>query len=66
MGEAERGESAPRRRIPFWCANGHDTRVAFASEADTEGRPTVPVSAVGSFVAVAGRIARFGAATVRL
>ena len=34
MGEAERGESAPRRRIPFWCANGHDTRVAFASEAD--------------------------------
>ena len=26
MGEAERGESAPRRRIPFWCANGHETR----------------------------------------
>jgi hypothetical protein len=34
IGEAERGEAAPRRRIPFWCANGHDTRVAFASEAD--------------------------------
>ena len=34
MGEAERGEAAPRRRIPFWCANGHDTHVAFASDAD--------------------------------
>ena len=33
MGEAERGESAPRRRIPFWCANGHETRPAFAEEA---------------------------------
>ena len=34
MGEAERGEAAPRRRIPFCCANGHETRIAFASEAD--------------------------------
>ncbi len=34
MGEAERGEVAPRNRIPFWCANRHETRVAFASEAD--------------------------------
>jgi len=33
MGEAERGESAPRRRIPFFCANGHETRPAFASDA---------------------------------
>jgi hypothetical protein len=33
MGEAERGESVPRRRIPFWCANGHETRPAFAEEA---------------------------------
>ena len=33
MGEAERGESAPRRRVPFWCANGHETRPAFAEEA---------------------------------
>ena len=34
MGEAERGESAPRRRIPFFCENGHETRIAFASDAD--------------------------------
>ncbi|WP_073251278.1 RNA polymerase-binding protein RbpA [Cryptosporangium aurantiacum] len=33
MGEAERGESAPRRHIPFYCANGHVTRVSFAVEA---------------------------------
>lgn len=33
MGEAERGESAPRRRVPFWCANGHETHPAFAEEA---------------------------------
>ena len=24
----------PRSRIPFWCANRHETRVAFASDAD--------------------------------
>ncbi len=34
MGEAERGEAAPRRRIAYWCANRHETRVAFATEAD--------------------------------
>ncbi len=33
MGEAERGESAPRRHIPFYCARGHETRVSFAEEA---------------------------------
>jgi hypothetical protein len=34
MGEAERGEAAPRRRISFWCANRHETRVAFATDVD--------------------------------
>lgn len=34
MGEAERGEAAPRNRIQFWCANRHETLVAFASDAD--------------------------------
>lgn len=33
-GEAERGESAPRMRIAFYCANGHVTRPAFAAEAE--------------------------------
>ncbi len=34
MGEAERGESAPRRRIGFFCANGHVTRPAFSMEVE--------------------------------
>ena len=34
MGEAERGEAAPRRRTSFWCERGHETRIAFASDAD--------------------------------
>lgn len=33
MGEAERGDSAPRVRISFWCANMHETQPSFASEA---------------------------------
>lgn len=33
MGESERGESAPRRRIAFFCANSHETRQSFSDEA---------------------------------
>jgi hypothetical protein len=33
MGEAERGEAAPRQRISFFCANKHESRPAFADEA---------------------------------
>ena len=33
MGEAERGESAPRLRISFWCSNGHETHPSFSDEA---------------------------------
>jgi RNA polymerase-binding protein len=33
MGEAERGESVPRRRVSFWCSNGHETCPSFAEEA---------------------------------
>ena len=32
MGEAERGEVAPRVHISFWCSNGHETRPSFAEE----------------------------------
>ena len=31
MGEAERGEAAPRIRVSFWCANSHETRPSFAT-----------------------------------
>jgi len=30
MGEAERGEPAPRIHVTFWCANGHESRPQFA------------------------------------
>ena len=33
MGEAERGDSAPRRFVSFWCAHGHETRPSFAADA---------------------------------
>ena len=33
MGEAERGDSAPRQRISFYCSNGHETRPSFATDA---------------------------------
>jgi hypothetical protein len=32
MGEAERGEAAPRVWVSFWCANRHETRPSFATE----------------------------------
>lgn len=32
MGEAERGDSAPRVFVSYWCANEHETRPSFAEE----------------------------------
>ena len=29
MGETERGETAPRKRVSFWCANRHESRPSF-------------------------------------
>ena len=34
MGEAERGEAAPRIYVSFWCANGHESRPSFATDAE--------------------------------
>jgi hypothetical protein len=36
MGEAERGDSAPRFWISYWCANGHETRPSFAEDANVQ------------------------------
>jgi hypothetical protein len=33
MGEAERGDAAPRHRVSFYCSGGHETRPSFATEA---------------------------------
>lgn len=41
-GEAERGESAPRRRVDYWCANGHRVRPSFALDADVPGEWECP------------------------
>lgn len=32
MGEAERGEAAPRVVVSYWCSNGHKTSPSFAQE----------------------------------
>jgi hypothetical protein len=32
MGEAERGDAAPRVFVSYWCSNGHETRPSFAEE----------------------------------
>jgi hypothetical protein len=34
MGESERGETAPRHRVSYWCANGHESRPSFAVDAE--------------------------------
>jgi hypothetical protein len=33
-GESERGETAPRVRVSYWCSNGHETKPSFASDAE--------------------------------
>jgi len=33
MGEAERGEAAPRQNVTYFCSGGHRTLIAFAVEA---------------------------------
>ena len=35
-GEAERGESAPRVFVSYWCGNGHEVRPSFSREAGVE------------------------------
>lgn len=32
MGEAERGETAPRVYVSYWCAQGHESRPSFADD----------------------------------
>ncbi|MDA3022297.1 MAG: RNA polymerase-binding protein RbpA [Actinomycetota bacterium] len=33
MGEAERGEAAPRIWVSFWCCRGHESKPSFATDA---------------------------------
>jgi hypothetical protein len=34
MGEAERGDAAPRQNVTYFCAHAHRTIIAFAVEAE--------------------------------
>ena len=36
MGEAERGDAAPRVNVTYYCANGHTVRPSFAEESGSE------------------------------
>ena len=36
MGEAERGDSAPRIRISYWCSNRHETRPSFVEDSTVQ------------------------------
>lgn len=36
MGEAERGDAAPRVFVSYWCAHGHETRPSFVEDAGIE------------------------------
>ena len=40
MGEDERGESAPRFRVSYWCANGHETRPSFVEDGTVQAPET--------------------------
>lgn len=42
MGEAERGEAAPRQSATFFCANDHTTVLQFAIEAELPGEWDCP------------------------
>jgi rubredoxin len=34
MGETERGDTAPRRTVSYYCANGHRAQPSFAMDAE--------------------------------
>ena len=42
MGEAERGDTAPRLVVSYFCSNRHETRPAFAADATVPDRWDCP------------------------
>ncbi len=42
MGEAERGEAAPRQTVTYFCSQEHRTLIAFAVEAEPPGEWDCP------------------------
>jgi hypothetical protein len=39
LGESERGQSIQKKRVSYWCADGHESRVAFAFDVEVEAIP---------------------------
>ena len=39
LGESERGQSIQKIRVSYWCADGHESRVAFAFDVEQESIP---------------------------
>ena len=48
MGEAERGDTAPRIWVSYWCANGHETRRASPRRPPSRPRRPGTARAAGS------------------
>ena len=48
MGEAERGEAAPRHQVSFWCAKGHEMRPSFATRPRSPRPGTAPGAAAAA------------------
>ena len=42
MGEAERGEAAPRMTVSFWCANDHESTPSFVEGANVPDNMDCP------------------------
>ncbi len=42
MGEAERGEAAPRVTVSFWCANDHESTPSFVEGANVPDNMDCP------------------------
>ena len=55
MGEAERGEAAPRQRVVYFCANDHETVLNFAAEAEAPESWDCPRCGLPSSVDAANR-----------
>ncbi|MBA8823574.1 hypothetical protein FHX42_000903 [Saccharopolyspora lacisalsi] len=41
-GEGERGHSAPRKQVDYWCGNGHHVRPSFAHDAEVPQQWSCP------------------------
>ena len=48
MGEAERGDTAPRTFVSYWCGNGHEVRPSFSVDPGLRGEARPHLVAVAA------------------